>query len=360
MKTPLRLSFVLSSLFLLAATGSAQMMILDDTWSDGDRTDTALPDESAWFASSFANTPTLSAAPGLLTGHVRMFETNTSSRLWITHFTPAGAPVELADGETLKVSLDFRALGVTTSNATSRGLRVGLFNFSETGAARVTGDGFSTGSGGGAPGANVTGYLLNQNFGQRITVNNPIQIMKRTDTANINLMGASGVFTALSSGGGPSDEPGFRNDVPYLLEFSVKRSGSSAEITCRFSDNAVWNIQHTAIDPAAPNFRFDGLAFRPNSVTDTADAFHFSRCRAEVIPFQLRVLRIEYPTLMGARVTWSALPGKTYQVEWRPSLDAGSSWMALTTVIAAGTVEFYDDPEAFLNTEGFYRVVQLP
>jgi hypothetical protein len=359
MKTTLRLSFILSSMLLMAANGSGQVMLLDDTWMDGDRTDTALPDESAWFASSVANTPTLSAAPGLLTGDVRMFETNTSSRLWLTHFTPAGAPVELVDGETFKVSLDFRALGVTTSNATSRGLRVGMFNFSENGAARVTGDGFSTGSGGGAPGTNVTGYLLNQNFGQRITVNNPIQLMKRTDTANVNLMGASGVFTALSSGGGPPDAPGFRNGVSYLLEFSVKRTGNSAEITCRFSDNDGWSIQHTAVDPGA-NFRFDGLAFRPNSVPDTADTFQFSRCRVETIPFQLHVLEFKYPTLIGARVIWSALPGKSYQVEWRPSFDAGQSWTVLTTIIASGTIEFFEDPDAFLSTEGYYRVVQVP
>jgi len=59
-------------------------------------------------------------------------------------------------------------------------------------------------------------------------------------------------------------------------------------------------------------------------------------------------------------VTWSALPGKTHQVEWRPSLEAGVSGTALTTVVADETVESFDDPEAFFATEGFYRVVQMP
>ena len=345
---------------MLATAGFGQVMLLNDTWVDGDRTDTTLPDESAWFASNVGSTPTLTASSGMLTGNVRMFETNTSSRLWITHFTPAGMPVELADGETLKVSVAFSVVNVTTSPTTSRGLRIGLFNFSETGAARVTGDGFSTGSGGGAPGTNVTGYILNQNFGERFTINSPIQLMKRTDTANVNLMGASAVFTALSSGGGNTGDLGFRNGVPYLLEFSVKRLGSSAGITCRFSDNAGWSIQHTAVDSSSANFRFDGLAFRPNSVVDTADAFLFSRCRAETIPYELRVLSLEYPTPMGARVRWSALIGKSYQIEWRTSFDAGSAWTALGSVVAAASVESFDDLDAFLNTEGFYRVVQMP
>jgi len=351
-------------LFLLVASvlaNAAQSPLLDDTWSDGDRTNTALPEESAWFASNAGTTPTLSVAPGLLTCNVRMFETNTGSRLWITHFTPAGAPVELVEGDTLKISVFFRALSVATNPATGRGLRVGLFNFSEPGAARVTADGFSTGSGGGAPGANVTGYLLNQNFCERFSVNNPIQIMKRTDTPNVNLMGASAVFTALGSGGGASDTPGFQNDTPYRLEFSVKRSAGAAEITCLFADNAEWSIQHTATDANSPTFRFDGFAIRPNSAADAADSFQFSRVLVEHIPFQVRLLGIEYPTLLGARISWSCLPGKTYQVEWSQTLPLEpEAWIPLTTVVAGAAVEFFDDGDAFFVSQGFYRVVQLP
>src|SRR6185436_1779755 len=103
-------------------------------------------EESAWYGSTAFSTATLSASVGALRGNVLMFETNSSSRLWITHFAPSGGPATLAVGDTLKATLVFVPSNVTASSA-SRGMRIGLFNFSEPGASQVTADGFSTGSG---------------------------------------------------------------------------------------------------------------------------------------------------------------------------------------------------------------------
>src|SRR5258705_8960592 len=111
----------MKTLLLFFAVGSVSLsahgaVLLDEDWDDGDRTDTNLPEESAWFASSVPGGPTLSTSVGSLTGNVLMFETNTSSRLWITHFTPAGSPGELAMGDTLKVTLLFTAKEIATVN----------------------------------------------------------------------------------------------------------------------------------------------------------------------------------------------------------------------------------------------------
>jgi hypothetical protein len=354
--------FALALAALSAAVSGFAQVLLDDTWTDGDRTDTNLPEESAWYANTVGipGTPTLSASLGALTGNVRMFDTNTSSRLWITHFAPAGPPTELALGETFRLTLVFTVSNVTLSPATSRGLRIGLFNFSEPGAVRVSGDGFSTGSGADAPGANVTGYMLNVNFAQAFTINNPLQIMKRTDIASNNLMGASQVFASISSGGGLAGTPGFSNGVSYTFELSVKRNDASVDITTSFSDTNGWNISHTATDSGSPTFRFDGLAIRPNAVLDTADSFTFSRCKAELIPFQLRISSLNFVIPEGADIAWDALPGKTYEVYWRSSLDQGVSWTLLGSVIAAGTSASLRDFDAFFEAQRFYRVVQLP
>ena len=88
-KKQLYSTLVIATLSSLAAFYSHSAVLVDDDWSDGDRTNTNLPDDSAWFASSVAGTPTLTSSIGALTGNVRMFETNICSRLWITHFTPA-------------------------------------------------------------------------------------------------------------------------------------------------------------------------------------------------------------------------------------------------------------------------------
>jgi len=351
---------LLLGLSVALASPASGALLLDDDWDDGDRTDTNLPEESAWYANNtgIPGIPTLSAGAGSLTGNVRMFETNTSSRLWITHYTPAGSPVELGLKDVLKITLVFTPSNVTTLSASTRGLRIGLFNFSEPGAARVSGDGFSTGAGAGAPGANVTGYILNMNFAQILT-NSPLEIMKRTDTTNINLMGASGVFTRLGIGGGPAGAPGFSNGMSYTLEFSIKRNPNSVEITTTFSDTNGWSITQTATDPSNPTFRFDGFAMRPNSVADAADAFVFTRFKAETFPFTPRISSILL-SAFDAQITWETLPDRMYQLQARASWGTGDSWMLLHEVTAAGDSESFTDRDFTSREQRFYRVLQLP
>jgi len=359
MKTCLKSGFLAMVCGSLTASAGAAVL-LDDDWRDGDRTETNLPEESAWYASNAAGTPTLSAVTGALIGSVRLFETNAGSRLWITHFTPAGAPVVLGVGETLKITAVFSVNNVATAPATSRALRIGLFNFNEPGAARVSEDGFSTGAGAGAPGVNVTGYAVNANFAQTFTVASPLQIIKRTDLATNNLMGASATFTTLGSGGGDVGTTGFAPGVPYTLEFSVTRQAAAMSVTTRFTNDFGWGLSHTASDATNPNFRFDAFAIRPNSAADTADSFTFTRFKAEVIPFALRITGAEFPTLDGLRLTWAALPGMTYRVEWRSSLGDVLEWAVVGTVTADGSSATVNDFDALFEPRRFYRVVQLP
>src|SRR5437867_3727906 len=104
----------------LLSSGYAAV-IVDDTWSDGTRNDTNLPAESAWYAS---NSSSLTATPGLLTGTTG----GSSSRTWWTYFTSDPAtPVQLAVGETLKVTLVFTCSGVNANND-GRALRLGVYD----------------------------------------------------------------------------------------------------------------------------------------------------------------------------------------------------------------------------------------
>lgn len=366
MKNGFRTVLIVASLVGSTLTTLGAIFI-DDDWDDGDRADTNLPDESAWYGSTATVTntslPTLSAAPGSLSGHVRIFETNAGSRLWLTHFTPAGSPAELLNvGDTFKATAVFSASNVTTTTpTTTRTLRIGLFNFSEAGAARVSADGFSTGSGTGAPGAAVSGYMLNLNFAQAFTINNPIEIMKRTDTNNINLMGSTAAFTRVgSTGGGDAATPAFSNEVTYTLEYTVRRNATSVDIGARFSDASGWSISHTVNDSLNPNLRFDTLAWRPNSPTDAADLFTFTRFKAETFPFVPRITSLAYiPEDLVFRVTWETIPSRTYEVEWSETL-APNSWTSLGSVTASGDSAYLDDGNAIFREQTFYRVLQLP
>src|SRR5687767_11056172 len=117
---PFHMKFLLL-IFGLATTAPAAVL-LDDDWDDADRTDTNLPEESAWFGSMAGASPTLAVVSNALIGNVRV-DANISSRLWITHFAPLGSPAELGVGDTLKLTLVFVPSNVVAASATQRGLR---------------------------------------------------------------------------------------------------------------------------------------------------------------------------------------------------------------------------------------------
>ena len=255
----------------------------------------------------------------------------------------------------------FSASGITTAPATSRGLRIGLFDFSEPGSARVTADGFSTGTGAGSPGTNVTGYMLNLNFAQAFTINNPIEIMKRTDTTAINLMGASTNFTRVgTTGGGVSGTPGFSNDVAYTLVFAAQLMVDSVDLTVTISNTNGWSISHTVTDSTSPVMRFDSLAIRPNSVLDSAETFIFKQHKAELIPFHPRLTGVALnPDQLTVAITWESLPGKSYELEWAQAVNA-ATWNVVGTTTSAGRSASLIDRNGYFEDQRFYRVRQLP
>ncbi|MEW6157072.1 MAG: PEP-CTERM sorting domain-containing protein [Verrucomicrobiota bacterium] len=272
----LRVVLVLTLITAFSASSRAQVLV-QDTWADGTRNNTALPTESAWFSSDSSGA-SLTAAVGSMTGAVP-----SGSVLWMTFFTPTGTPASLGVGEKLTATAVFTPTAVGAQN-TSRGLRIGLYNFSN-GGARVAADGFSTGSGTGAPGANVQGYMLNMNFGSTFGVDSPLQIMERTAVSSVNLMGASGDYTTLSSGpSGLLNSAAFANDAQYTLEFSVARTGNdSVDVTTRLFGNGL-DIQHTATDAAGIPSAFDGFAIRPTGSASVAGSFIFKEFKVEVVP----------------------------------------------------------------------------
>ncbi|MBU6409647.1 MAG: hypothetical protein KGJ60_06530 [Verrucomicrobiota bacterium] len=103
-------------------TCGADTVLLDDTWATGTRSTQNLPSQSAWYASSGS---TLAATTGAMTG-----TDGTGSVEWRTYFTP-NTPQTLNVGDRLQVSLTLKLAGVNTGGAsTSRGVRIGLFDFS--------------------------------------------------------------------------------------------------------------------------------------------------------------------------------------------------------------------------------------
>lgn len=275
MKHPNQLAVSLGAVLATALTASGQVL-LNDNWADGTRNNQNLPTESAWFSSDSAGT-SLTATVGSMTGAVP-----AGSVLWLTYYTAAGSPATLGLGQSLKMTAVFTPTGVAATN-TSRGLRLGLYDFSN--GTRVAADGYSTGAGTGAPGAGVTGYMLNMNFGTAFGLDSPLQLMERTAVSSINLMGASGDYATLSSGpAGNLNALAFVDGTPYTLEFSVTRTGAdSADITTRFFGGGL-DISHTATDASGAVLSFDAFAIRPAASAQVATSLAFSQFSVEVVP----------------------------------------------------------------------------
>jgi hypothetical protein len=248
-------------------------LLLDDTWADSNRTNQNLPTESAWFA---ANSGTLTAAPdgGSMIGTVAP----TSASQWQTYFTPPENPVILNVGDMIKLTMVFTPSNVASGTPpTSRGLRLGLFNFSD-GGTRVASDTFSTMGGNGT---NVKGYLDNVNFVQTFTAA-PFQIFKRTGVENTNLMGNNtNVYTSLGSGGGSAGLPGFTNGTQYTFEYTVTRTATDTVVVSNRFFGLNLDISYSVTDSGGANYTFDCFALRPARADSSAGSFTIQQLKVE-------------------------------------------------------------------------------
>jgi hypothetical protein len=241
---------------------------LDDFWLDGTRTDTALPAESAWFAN---NGSSLAAVPGALIGSPDPSVTLT----WWTYFTSnAAAPVRLAVGDQLRITLRFTIGGIASSN-NNRGLRLGLFNSS--GGTRTLLDGANP------SGIGHTGYMLNMNFGSVAGLSSPLQFLERTNISSANLISTVNDYTVLGQGGPAVGSAGFSNGLPYTLVFTALRNAGSVSLTTAFSSTNGWSESYSAIDNSATNADFDMFVFRPAAQPQTATNFTFTEIKVELV-----------------------------------------------------------------------------
>lgn len=242
---------LISTISLFCAAPIQAGTLLDDLFLLGNRTNQNLPSSSQWFNSSSG---TLTNAVGSMTGNPQ-----GSSCEWITYFMPAGNPSGLHVGDTLKVTMNFSNLDVNLNGNNTSGLRFGIFNYS-AGASRVSAD--STGDG--SAGANVQGYAVFMNFGQTNGIDQTLRINKRFGTtASALLATTTGIYTNLGNGGGAIGAPGFSNNVPYTMVFSITRTGPDSVILTNSFTGPGLNMEFDTNDVSGTFTNFDAFAVRP-------------------------------------------------------------------------------------------------
>jgi len=223
------------SLISISARAS---VLLNDTFSDGSRTDQNLPTSAEFFYGATPSTASLTVVDSSL-----QFSYNTNTGILsqaVAYFTDSGSPVTLSTGDVLTTSISFSAENVSNS---PDAFRIGFFN---SGGSRVSADYTGISS----PSFNAyTGYAFSTNLNS--AGSNSGKIVQRTGTSNG--LYTSTAFSNLKSSLKPV---GYTANTVYTLTFEVEAlSASQMQIT--FSDSL--GSVYTVIDTTTTLNTFDTL-----------------------------------------------------------------------------------------------------
>jgi hypothetical protein len=227
--------------------------------------------ESAWFWGGAGTLDPVGAGGperGNLTG------TGASSASWTTYFTPEGSEVNLALGESLKITWVFTLSGVNAGN-TSQNFRLAVVN--TPGAARLTVDG--------APGsAAYTGYSMFMNMGPTMGNGNSFQL-REFGVASGALLSSSGNWTALTNGVA-SGSTGYAAATTYTYTMVLSRVASGLDIVSTMSGGSVGGTgtmtdSYLDTTPNGGSYAFDTFSLRPSGESTTASIFDTSLFKVE-------------------------------------------------------------------------------
>lgn len=249
-----------SALFLSSICAHAQVL-LNDTFSDGNRSGQTLPSSAAWFISSSTSSNASVNGDGVLT---------TNSGLSITaYFASAGSPVTLAAGDTLVLTFQI-AYNAATDPTGNTALKVGLFNSNNS--TRISADGTNNIF------APYSGYAVTYGYTTTSAVRE-----RPTDLANTALLTSTTGYTVVGSSSanfGITDTP-----LPnyYNGSFAITRTGDG-QLSFTFSltqqSNPANSWSYTVADASPVTFGFDTVSFATTSGTNQL----IDNVKVELIP----------------------------------------------------------------------------
>jgi len=233
-------------LALLPLAAAAQTVIINDTFSDGDRLNSNLPNSAAWYSSSTtASFLNLVDAGG---GNLALQISGTATvRQAATFFTPVSIGID----EKLTVSFDFTPN--STVPAADNIVRVALVN----GATPQTGDTAISGV--------MTGYSVWIN-----AETNGVRFRERSTTSG-GITTTISPWTALGTASDTIPEPTFTwvQGETYAVSFSVQRvSETEVNLVYSITGNSV-AYSASFLDDSGTAFEFNALALGLHNTLDT-------------------------------------------------------------------------------------------
>lgn len=263
--------FVLSMICLISSISPA-VVLLNDTFADGSRIETDLPNESGFWASSAGDVTTTA-------GNVRLDMAGSSRRMH-TYFTPAGSPVSLGVGEKLIATIDFIP-EVAFVPTTSRNFRMGLFYDPVQMAADGVGD-----SGTDNGWYDATGYSTTFGLSDTSTVATARNGKRTATEGTYSLLGTDSAFTYGDGGTGAGN---LSLDTVYTITMMLDyQAANLMEVSFEFSQGETVIASCSLIDDGTfggkPIYTdFDFLMFRLSKNEATAEVVNFQSITIEHI-----------------------------------------------------------------------------
>ncbi len=224
----------------LLITGSAvnAAVLLNDTWADGNRTNTALPNDSATWIGQSAGNGSNSVSAGSLnfmlpTNSLKVWEYFTADGTAPDTSQPHNSVQTLSPGDQLVAQVQFK-LPQGAGTSTGRNFRMGLF-WDPTDA-RVESD-TNNDAGGSAtsPWQDAAGYQVQLPLNQAGS-NTPFQIGKRTNNSNTGLLSSGNSYTFPAANGGTAVPIAANTTYTVQLLLNVI-SASQLDVTASILDN---------------------------------------------------------------------------------------------------------------------------
>lgn len=235
-----------ASAVVLSVASLPAQVLLNDSFTDGERATQSLPDSAAWFGSS---TSGMTVADGAFSA--------TGGRAITAYFTPSGSPQALTTaGDSLVLTFDV-AYSAATNPTSSAALKVAFAN--SNGDTRTTADGTNNIF------APYSGYAVSYGYETTIYVRE-----RAAGGSNLALLTSISGYTTVDSGTTLAlvDDP---FPTVYLATFSITRNADSGldfsyTLTDKLTPANTWTFTTTDADPST--MAFDTISFGNTSGTD--------------------------------------------------------------------------------------------
>jgi len=231
-------------------------VLVDESFSDGNRSGQSLPKSLDWQSSVAAGGLTDGA------GFMRLEGAEETSRHAVAHFAPADAPVELAVGQSLELTFDFKPIVMGAPGGNS--LRFGLFHSANDGLNIFDADGKNPD---GTTSDGFVGSLM-----MKSDTATGLAVLERHGLGR--LMTNSAAYKTAETG---TASVGLRVDQKYSVELVITRNAQGIAVNVSVAESPggeKFSVSYE--DPGASVHAFDTVGF---SVFRSVSSAEFSNIR---------------------------------------------------------------------------------